>query len=157
MDLLYPLQMSGIEKGTKAEEDKVSIRSIDQIDATILDLLRQNARMKNVEIARRVHLTEGGVRVRINKMIKDGIIEKFTICTRGAEISGIVLIKTHLDQTRMIIRRLKEISVNVYETTGEFDVAAEVVAERLEQFNRKVDDIRSFPGVTDTRTLIKLN
>ncbi|MBX8634446.1 MAG: Lrp/AsnC family transcriptional regulator [Candidatus Thermoplasmatota archaeon] len=147
--------MTGIEG--KELQKKVVIRVIDDIDSQILSLLRENARMKNVEIARHVNLTEGGVRARIAKMVNDHIIERFTIVTRSNQISGLVLIKTQLDQTKIVIKRLKEISSSVYETSGEFDVASEMSADTVEQLNQKVDEIRSFPGVLETMTLIKMS
>ncbi len=148
--------MSGAGTDGRDNQKKIVVRIIDEIDTQILSLLRENARMKNVEMARHVNLTEGGVRARIAKMIEDGIIEKFTIITKSNEVSGLVLIKTQLDQTRMLIKRLKEVSVSVYETSGEYDVAAEMKTESVELLNRKVDEIRSYPGVMDTMTLIRM-
>ena len=148
--------MSGAGTDGRDNQKKIVVRIIDEIDTQILSLLRENARMKNVEMARHVKLTEGGVRARIAKMIEDGIIEKFTIITKSNEVSGLVLIKTQLDQTRMLIKRLKEVSVSVYETSGEYDVAAEMKTESVELLNRKVDEIRSYPGVMDTMTLIRM-
>lgn len=132
------------------------LRVVDEIDSQILSILRDNARTKNVEIARRVNLTEGGVRARIAKMLKDGVIEKFTVLTRSNDVLGLVLIKTQLDQTRVVAKRLKELATSTYETSGEFDLASELRADTLELFNRKVDEIRSFPGVVDTMTLIRM-
>ncbi len=146
---------TGIEK--RDNQKKIVVRIIDEIDAQILSLLRENARMKNVEIARHVNLTEGGVRARIAKMVKDGIIEKFTIVTKSNEVSGLVLIKTQLEQTRNLIKRLKDVSAFVYETSGEYDVAAEMRTESVDALNRKVDEIRSYPGVIDTMTLIRMS
>lgn len=140
------------ERGMK----KMGVRVIDDIDTQILSILRENARTKNVEIARRVNLTEGGVRARIAKMLKDGIIDKFTVVTRSNDVWGLVLIKTQLDQTRVVSKRLKDVSVSSYETSGEFDLAAEMRADTVEMFNQKVDEIRSFPGVLSTLTLIRM-
>lgn len=141
----------------KEVQKKVVVRVIDEIDSQIISLLRENGRMKNVEIARHVNLTEGGVRARIAKLVADGIIEKFTIVTRNNQIFGIVLIKTQLDQTRNVIKRLREIASSVFETSGGYDVAAEMSADNVELLNRKVDEIRSYPGVLETMTLIKLS
>jgi len=149
--------MTGTGADSRDGQKKIVVRVIDEIDTHILSLLRENARMKNVEIARHVSLTEGGVRARIGKMIDDGVIEKFTIITKGNEVSGLVLIKTQLDQTRMLIKRLREVSTAVYETSGEYDVAAEMKTDSVDILNKKVDEIRSYPGVVDTMTLIRMN
>lgn len=138
-------------------EKKQQIRPIDEIDGQIISILRENSRTKNVEIARRVHLTEGGVRARISRLIRNGVIEKFTVVTRTNEVSGIVLVKTQLDQTKLVGKRLREMGIRIFETSGEYDLAVEVSAESTELLNAKVDTIRSLPGVTDTLTLIKLS
>ena len=150
------LIMAGTGSESRDNQKKVVVRVIDDIDTQILSLLRENARMKNVEIARHVSLTEGGVRARIARMVEDGIIEKFTIITKSNEVNGLVLIKTQLDQTRMLIKRLRESSTFVYETSGEYDVAAEMKTESVELLNKKVDEIRYYPGVLNTMTLIRM-
>ncbi|MEM3852324.1 MAG: Lrp/AsnC family transcriptional regulator [Methanomassiliicoccales archaeon] len=141
----------------ETEQSGKIVRVIDDMDSRILAILRENARTKNVEIARRVSLTEGGVRARIARMIRDGVIEKFTVITRTNDVGCIVLIKTQLDQTKLIMRRLRDMSSSVYETSGEFDLAAELRADSIDQLNRRVDEIRALPGVVETMTLIKLS
>jgi hypothetical protein len=49
-----------------------------------------------------------------------------------------------------------EMSDSVFECSGEFDVAVRLRADTLDELNRKVDGLRSYPGVIRTSTLIKL-
>ena len=52
---------------------------MDATDRHILDLLQQDARMTNAEIAERVKLTASSVFERVRKLQEQGIIQRFTI------------------------------------------------------------------------------
>jgi Lrp/AsnC family transcriptional regulator of lysine biosynthesis len=129
---------------------------MDETDLKILGLLRRNSRTKNTEIARQVGLTERAVRARIEKLVKEGIIRKFTIETSPVGVEGLVLINAHAGRTPAVKEKACQMSDSVFECTGDFDVAVKLTADTLDELNRKVDEIRLFPGVLRTSTLIKL-
>lgn len=129
---------------------------MDETDAKILNLLRDNARMKNTEIARQVNLTERAVRARIEKLVREGVIKKFTVETSPVGVEGIVLIDTQVDKTVAVKDRARGMSDGVFECSGDFDLAVRLRADTLDDLNRKVDEIRKLPGVNRTSTLIKL-
>ena len=80
---------------------------MDEMDYRILELLRENSREKNMEIARRLNVSEGTIRKRILNMVDSGIIKKFTVET-AISIEGIVLIK--LDSSCVIKKALERSS-----------------------------------------------
>ncbi|OGS52303.1 MAG: hypothetical protein A3K75_01270 [Euryarchaeota archaeon RBG_13_61_15] len=129
---------------------------MDETDAKILNLLRENSRTKNTEIARQVHLTERAVRARIEKLVREGIVRKFTIETSPVGFEGIVLIDTNVGRTLAVKEKARQLSESVFECSGEFDVAVRLRADTLDDLNRRVDELRAFPGVLRTTTLIKL-
>ena len=128
---------------------------MDEIDVKILEILKEDSRIKYVEIAKFVGLTEGAVRRRVKKMLDEGVIRKFTIETTS-EVEGIILVRTDPTKTRDIALKMKEISDKVFEVSGDYDVAALIYAQTIEELNKKVDEIRAFPEVLNTNTLIKL-
>ena len=130
---------------------------MDDTDAKILNLLRENARMKNTEIARHVNLTERAVRARIEKLVREGVIRKFTVETSPVGVEGIVLIDTQVDRTPGIKEKAREISDMVFECSGDFDVAVKLRADTLDDLNKRVDELRKLPGVNRTSTLVKLD
>jgi Lrp/AsnC family transcriptional regulator, involved in the regulation of lysine biosynthesis len=130
---------------------------MDETDIKILGLLRQNSRMKNTEIARRVNLTERAVRARIEKLTRESIIKKFTIETSPIGVEGIVLIDTNVGRTTAVKEKARQMSDSVFDCTGEFDVAVRFRADTLDEMNKKVDELRAFQGVLRTSTLIKLD
>ena len=130
---------------------------MDQTDAKILNLLRENSRTKNTEIARQVNLTERAVRARIEKLVREGVIRKFTIETSPVGFEGIVLIDTNVGRTLAVKEKARQMSDSVFDCTGEFDVAVRLRADTLDEMNKKVDELRAFQGVLRTSTLIKLD
>lgn len=129
---------------------------MDDTDVKILNLLRGNSRMKNTEIARQVNLTERAVRARIEKLTREGVIRKFTVETSPIGVEGIVLIDTNVGRTTAVKEKARQLSDSVFECSGEYDVAVRLRADSLDQLNKKVDELRAFPGVLRTSTLIKL-
>jgi DNA-binding Lrp family transcriptional regulator len=129
---------------------------MDDTDVKILNLLRVNSRMKNTEIARQVSLTERAVRARIEKLTREGVIRKFTVETSPIGVEGIVLVDTNVGRTTAVKEKARQLSDSVFECTGEYDVAVRLRADSLDELNRKVDELRAFPGVLRTSTLIKL-
>lgn len=129
---------------------------MDDTDVRILNLLRDNSRMKNTEIARRVSLTERAVRARIEKLVREGTIKKFTIETSPVGVEGIVLIDTNVGRTTAVKDKARLMSESVFECSGDYDVAVRLRADTLDDLNKRVDELRAFPGVIRTATLVKL-
>lgn len=128
---------------------------MDQVNLKILRILKENARAKYVEIARKVGLTEGAVRRRIRQLKEEGIIKRFTIET-SIDFEGIVLIETEPARTREVTQEIRKITDKVFEVSGEYDIAALIQAYTIEELNAKIDEIRNLPWVLNTKTLIKL-
>ena len=70
------------EKAQKTEE----IRHLDETDRRILNILSDNARTKLTEIARHINLSVDSTKKRIQKLEKDGIIDKYTILPNSYKI-----------------------------------------------------------------------
>ena len=128
---------------------------MDSIDLEILRILKDNARMKYVNIAKKVGLTEGSIRRRIKKLKEEGVIKRFTIETT-AEFEGVVLVETEPTKTNSVSKKMRKIATRVFEISGDYDIAAFIQAYTIEDLNRKIDTIRNLPGVLNTNTLIKL-
>ena len=128
---------------------------MDKINKKIIEILKKNAREKYVRIAKEVNLTEGAVRQRVNKMISQNIIKRFTV-DLGTTIEAIVLIKTDPLKTKSITQQLTTIFDKIFEVSGEYDIAALVEVDDIDKLNYKIDEIRKIEGVIDTNTLIRL-
>jgi len=129
---------------------------LDETDSKILELLKRNSRTTNSEIAAKVNLTEGAVRNRIKRLVRTRVIKRFTIDTDAPAVEAIVLIKTQTRGSREILRRIRQVSNRLFETAGEYDAAAHLTDENIQNINTKVDHLRRIDGVITTITLMKI-
>ena len=92
-------------------DSKVSghMGKLDDIDLAILGFLQENGKRSYTEIAKLLHVSEGTVRTRINRMLKDGVFE-FIIHMDpnkiGLNVQAIIGISTKLGQQEQIARTL---------------------------------------------------
>lgn len=128
---------------------------MDELDYKILSVLKKSARENFVGIAKQLGVTEGTIRNRVKRLLKTGIIRRFTI-DYEAPAEGLVILKSNLKKNKELIVKLKEFSDNIFEISGEYDIAAIIRADSIEELNKKIDRIRVLRGVTDTSTAIKL-
>jgi len=95
---------------------------MDDIDIQILSLLEKDSRMKNTEIAKKLSVSEGSIRRRIENLVETGIIKNFTveISTSFGFISLVLLNTQKQESTYQIVEQIKTIEgvKRVYETTG---------------------------------------
>ena len=133
------------------------------VDRRILKELEANSRASNIEIAKKLNISEGTVRNRIQKLIDKKIIRRFTIEISTKEgFFAVVLVKSQSQvNTTIIVNKIKKIDgiKNVYEVAGEFDIIIEVTTESSERFNDIIEKIRSIEGILETKslTVLKIN
>lgn len=129
---------------------------MDEIDYRILEILKRNAKTTNSDIASKVRLTEGAVRKRIRNLLENRVIRRFTIETEADQLEAIVLIRTQTKASREILGRIRQHVNRLFETAGEYDVAAFLAAENIHKINATVDKLRNLNGVVSTVTLLKI-
>lgn len=134
--------------------------NVDDSDLKILEILRKNARTPYTTIARELKISEAAVRKRIEKLVKMGVIKRFTIDYElENEIRAIVMVKTNPQiPTPEISKKIIKIPgvEFVYETTGDFDILTLVRGTNIAAINKTIDDIRSLQGVISTNSTIVL-
>ena len=124
---------------------------MDDTDYKIIKILEKDSQTSFVEIAERLVVSEGTIRYRVNRMLRAGNI-KFTVKHRAVE--GLIFIKGK--NIRNIANQLKQFSDNIYEISGEYDIAAIIDAPTINELNKKIDRIRAIRGIVDTNTAISL-
>jgi len=129
---------------------------VDQRDWDIINILRKNSRLSNSEIGRILKISEGTVRKRISKLIKDKVIKEFTVDLGVSDVEGIVLVKIDPRKTSIIQTNLKKNFQDIYEFSGRADLAVRISCDSLDVLNSQVDSIRDIDGVKGTDTLIRL-
>jgi len=134
---------------------------IDNIDREIIEVLKRNSRTPYTTIAKKLGLSEAAVRKRVSKLLKQGVIKRFTIeYALQNEIKAVVLVKTSpqvpVFKTSKEIANLQGVD-HVYEITGEYDVLAVIRANNVLALDSIINSIRNIDGVSDTNTMIILN
>ncbi|HEV2225181.1 MAG TPA: Lrp/AsnC family transcriptional regulator [Nitrososphaerales archaeon] len=132
----------------------------DRIDELILGILRENSRTSNTDIATKLILSESAVRRRIENLKSNGRIRKFTVevSDRGMS-SAITWVSVNpsvpTKQVSEKMRNVKGVEV-VYETAGQFDVAAIITGANIADVNKTIEGIRRIEGVISTNTTMVL-
>jgi DNA-binding Lrp family transcriptional regulator len=134
--------------------------NVDPFDDKIIKILQSNSRKSFVEIADEIRLSESAVRRRVKHLIDSGIIKRFTIELESSnKTSAITLISVSSSADTSIVSsnlmKLNGVEV-IYEITGQYDIAAIIVAPSIAEINKYIDDVRRIDGVSDTNTVIIL-
>jgi DNA-binding Lrp family transcriptional regulator len=133
---------------------------VDQIDERILGLLEENSRMTYVEIGTIVGLSEGAVRNRIQGLVSNEIIKRFTIeksVSHGVRALTMIAVNPTVP-TFEVSQKVDTLegAEQLYEVTGEYDVVLVSHGSNIESINKIIEDIRKIPGVEQTNTIIVL-
>lgn len=130
---------------------------MDEKDWAIIEILRKNARTSNSDIGRELNVSEGTVRKRIQKLMDDGTIKKFTVVLRHEGVEGVILIKTEPKKAKELFDYVNSRFDEIYEFSGRFDMAIRVNCKSLDELNTIVDELRVLEGVRTTDTLVRLH
>ncbi|MFH1179424.1 MAG: Lrp/AsnC family transcriptional regulator [Candidatus Bathyarchaeota archaeon] len=133
---------------------------IDEIDEKIMALLEENARMTYVEIGPLVGLSEGAVRNRIQSLVSEKVIKRFTIeksITQGVRALTMIAVEPGVPtfEVSQKVNKLEGVE-RIYEVTGEYDIVMVSHGSNIESINKVIEDIRKIQGVEKTNTIIVL-
>lgn len=133
---------------------------VDEIDERIMRLLEENSRMTYVEIGRTVGLSEGAVRNRVQALVSEGVINRFTIeksSTHGVRALTMIAVNpgTPTYEVSKTVNQLAGVE-RIYEVTGEYDIVMVSSGGNIEGINKVIEDIRKIEGVEKTNTIIVL-
>ncbi|BAX67431.1 Lrp/AsnC family transcriptional regulator [Latilactobacillus sakei] len=104
---------------------------MDQLDLTILSLLKQDSRLSNKEIGAQVHLTGQAVGQRINHLIDQQTITRFTIeiAQQQRQFIRLFMNNNHFSDVEAAVNQYSEVD-SFYQVSGQ---ACYVVIAHFEQ------------------------
>lgn len=119
---------------------------LDNKDSKILDILRSGARLPIREISKQAKIRPSTVHQRIQKMVENKVIEKFTVKLDNKKVGEnfivFMLVKggtsEYIDAKFLSNRHIKE----VFGVTGEYDVLVKLKFADVEEFNEFVLNFR---------------
>jgi Lrp/AsnC family leucine-responsive transcriptional regulator len=138
---------------------------IDALDVSILEILQENARTPNAEIARRVGLAPSAVFERIRKLEERGTIEGYTIRTNARNLGlGLVCFMfVRSDERGGGVETAEKLAcipevLEVHHVAGEDCFLVKVRTQDTDALGRLLrDQIKRIGTITSTRTTIVLD
>jgi DNA-binding Lrp family transcriptional regulator len=133
---------------------------MDDLDRRILSILRRDSRAPYTEIADRVGTSEGTVRNRVERLVDEGIIERFTVATHTGNVKAMVEVSVAVDvDTTAVSGRLAEWDEVdfVWQVSGEEDIVMVVDAADTNAVNELITKTRGLDEVQNTKTRLILD
>ena len=137
--------------------------SLDDTDRQLISLLRDDARMPVVALAKKLRLARATVQNRIARLERYGVIVGYTVRLRpDAEkhrIRAIMSIEVAGPYGDAVLRALRGHPnvVALHSTNGRWDAMAEIRADSLQAFDQVLNSIRSIEGISNSETSILLS
>lgn len=130
---------------------------MDSVDEKIIAMLRKNSRVSFVKVGKQLGLTEGAVRARVKRLIKERVIERFTVEVHDSTRAIVLIATAQAVPTSRVSQQIKEMGADrVYEVSGNHDIICFVQARNIEELNSTIERIRAIDGVVDTSTSMVL-
>jgi DNA-binding Lrp family transcriptional regulator len=137
--------------------------TLDDTDQKLLSLLRSNARISIVHLAKKLGLARATVQNRLRRLEEREIILGYTVLIgseiENPEVRAFMAIGVESVKEARVIEKLRgnpQVSA-VHHTTGHWDLIAEIHADSLASYNKIVGAIRLIEGVTSTETNLLLD
>lgn len=138
------------------------MRALDDVDRRLIFQLRQDGRASVSALAQALHVSRGTAQARLDRLIADRVIRRFTIeVGPGAEedaVRAVTTIQVSGAQAPAVARHLRGMSTvrALHTTNGTWDLVAEITAPSLVALDATLSEIRSMSAVANTETSILL-
>ena len=136
---------------------------MDGLDLRILGCLKENARANATEIGSRINLSTSAVIERIRKLESSGAIRQYTLVL-DPELEGrlTAFIHVRLEHPKYYEDFVQAVNAHgaipeCYYIAGEFDFILKAVITGDLTLERVLNDVKSIPGVSLTRTSVVLS
>ncbi len=126
---------------------------MDDYDLKILEILKDDAKKPFTEIATKLGISDSTVHMRVNKMMKGGIINKFTISIRPealGKVECIIMLSVQPGCFEKILPALcdDQCVEEILELHSEVDAMLKLSANSLSEIREKITEIGKLPNVT---------
>ena len=132
---------------------------LDSTDLQILSILQENARMPFTSIAEKLGVSDATIHMRLKKIEKKGLIEKYTTILNedklGEHVVSYVLIRVDPGSVQKVCKELAELD-QVYEVSEiheRYDVLVKIRGKSLDEIrNLLVQKIRPIKDIVGSET-----
>jgi Lrp/AsnC family transcriptional regulator for asnA, asnC and gidA len=137
-------------------------RGVDELDYSLIRLLTINARQSIRELARELNLAASTVHARLTRLVKNGIIRRFTILPNynalGYTVTVLILLQVEGGKIVEVGEYLAKFPnvVAVYDITGDYDLAVIAKFRSVEELDKFIKTVNKMPEVKRTVTSLAL-
>jgi Lrp/AsnC family leucine-responsive transcriptional regulator len=135
---------------------------INDIDKQILNIIQQDARISNADIARQVGLAPSAVLERMRKLEERGVIRGYSAELDWAQVdfglTAFVAVRTHecCSETDKFLAQIPEV-LEVHDVAGEDSYLLKVRVKNTEHLSRLLRErLKNVPNVAGTKTTVVL-
>jgi len=135
---------------------------LDPLDRQLLDLLKVNARLPMVKLAKALGCARSTAQLRLKALEDTGVITGYTVgvtANRSAPgIRAMVLISIESKNEPEVVRALtkRHEITKLYSVSGRYDLCALVSTESTHELDAVIDKMRLIKGVIETFSTILL-
>ena len=136
---------------------------MDDLDQKLIALLHLDARASATALAKRLGVSRGTVQNRIDRMLDDERILRFTLelapSIEDSHVSAFTLVRVKVDDGRAVQAALRKVPgvLEIATLSGVFDLVVELRAISLAEMDSVLDQIRAIPDVAETQCHIRLS
>lgn len=141
------------------------LSEMDDFDRAIIDRLRDNARLSNLELAQSIHLSHSAISRRIHRLETEKIIRGYRAvidpAATGESVRAFSAVQRQPQVPAIdVARSLRDTPgvVGCWIVSGEFDILIEVAARDMPHFSAiMLEGVQKVAGVAATRSMFILN
>ena len=138
--------------------------TIDVIDAKILEVLQENARVSLSELSKRINLSLSAASERLKKLESSGIIKQYTAILDPAsvdrELRALMMVNVdnsgNITELKKLIEQSGEI-LEAYFVAGDCDYVIKIATKNTSTLANLVNQIKAVKSVKRTETMVLLN
>jgi len=141
----------------------ISVYKIDDLDLKILEELSNDASISVPRLSRKININASVVYSRIKRLVKRGIIRKFTILMNdealGFNVKALTGINMDSKLRDNVLNELFRIPgvTEVSEVTGRFDILVTMNSHSLDEMHQLISErVGRIEGVQKTETFIEM-
>ncbi|MDK9735734.1 Lrp/AsnC family transcriptional regulator [Vibrio sp. D404a] len=137
--------------------------NLDDKDRELIALLRKDARMPVVNLAKQLKVSRATVQNRISKLEKLGVILGYTVIlsedTEQSQVEAIISICVAAKDENNVLKNLQSFPevLSVYHTNGKWDLIANLRSPNLSMLGGVLGRIRSIEGIEQTEANLLIN
>lgn len=136
---------------------------LDDLDRKILALLMKNGKMPYTELGTKLFVSGGTIHVRMNKMIKAGIVKGQTLqvdhTKLGYDVTAFLGVylksSSEYEPATAYLKNIQEI-VSAHYLTGVYSIFLKVVCRDTDHLREVLAKIQQYSGIQRTETFISL-